>query len=161
MAASLWALARHLEHRDLGREFSRAGILTRRHIVHAAERGRHVSMRPEQHAVDRERPIVEHDRAAHIESMSCDDLPDGGEPTRDAFTQIDVAPDGHVWVQVTAPRGVSATLFDVFDPDGRYLGQLRAPADIYPGPVFHGDRMIGAVPDTLGVRYVVSWRIAR
>lgn len=78
-----------------------------------------------------------------------------------AFTRISVAPGGEVWVQVTPPAGETATLFDIFDPEGRYLGQLRSPTDFHPGPVFRGDRVYGAVRDSLGVSYVVVARILR
>jgi hypothetical protein len=76
-----------------------------------------------------------------------------------AFSRIDPAPDGHLWVTVTPPASETATLFDVFDPDGRYLGQVRSQASFYPRILFRGDHIYGSTADSLGVTYIVKARI--
>jgi hypothetical protein len=44
-------------------------------------------------------------------------------------------------------------LFDVFDREGRYLGEVRGPDGFrtWPTPVFNGDSVWAAVEDDLGV----------
>lgn len=51
--------------------------------------------------------------------------------------------------------------FDVFDPDGTYLGQLEAPRGFqtYPRPTISGDTVWAVVEDELDVPYVVRFRI--
>jgi hypothetical protein len=34
---------------------------------------------------------------------------------------------GYLWTQRSQTEGARSTLLDVFDPDGRYLGEVRAP----------------------------------
>ena len=54
------------------------------------------------------------------------------------------------------------TGFDVFDPQGRYLGFIRSPVSFgYPAPVFQGDKVYGVTYGDLGVPYVVVLRIVR
>jgi sugar lactone lactonase YvrE len=80
--------------------------------------------------------------------------------SKPAFSRIDVAPDGHLWVSVTRPAGVQVA-FDVFDPDGRYLGQVESRASFHPRIIFRGARIYGAARDSLDVEYVVSAIIVR
>ncbi|MGD8700181.1 MAG: hypothetical protein PVJ43_12875 [Gemmatimonadales bacterium] len=51
--------------------------------------------------------------------------------------------------------------FDVFEPDGRYLGMVRAPSGFsrYPHPVFRGDTVWATVRDEFDVPYVVRFHI--
>lgn len=72
-----------------------------------------------------------------------------------------VSSDGFVWVLPRMPDG-GAVAFDVFDPEGVYLG--RIPVDepgLQPGPapVVRGDRLYAVVRDDLGVPYVVTMRV--
>jgi hypothetical protein len=94
-----------------------------------------------------------------------------------AFKNVLVGADGRIWVELhgvsyeTIPmtRGEQAlpafarwrerTTFDVFESDGRYLGNVPLPQ----GGVFHvmrGDRVWGTVRDEIGALYVVRWRVA-
>jgi hypothetical protein len=56
---------------------------------------------------------------------------------------------------------VEPVAFDVFEPDGRYLGMVRAPRGFSwrPQPVFRGDTVWAIVRDELEVPYVVRFHI--
>ena len=56
---------------------------------------------------------------------------------------------------------VEPVAFDVFEPDGRYLGMVRAPRGFStrPQPVFRGDTVWATVRDDLEVPYIVRFRI--
>ncbi len=56
---------------------------------------------------------------------------------------------------------VEETTFDVFDPEGRYLGEVVAPYQVepHPPPVIRGDRIAFVTKDELDVGYVVTMRI--
>jgi hypothetical protein len=96
------------------------------------------------------------------------------------FGDIRVGDDGRIWVHVAAPgveeenpfydpseegtfatRWVTPTVFDVFEPDGRYLGSIRAPKGFSssPEPVFRGDYVWAVVRDELDVQRVTRFRI--
>ena len=55
----------------------------------------------------------------------------------------------------------SGLRYDVFEPDGTYLGTVEPPAGFsrYPTPVFDGDHVWAATRDELGVGRVVRYRI--
>lgn len=101
--------------------------------------------------------------------------------TKPAFTKLYVGRDGRIWVQVSLPgRRVddpdydptdptslpdtwdAGVAFDVFEPDGRYLGHVRAPDDFspYPTPRFDDERVWAVVRDELGVQRLVRFRLA-
>jgi hypothetical protein len=110
-----------------------------------------------------------------------------GEPipdTKPPFERLFVGEDGRVWVvlhqeaaqisvdEETAdeepgrlPRRtwVEPIVFDVFEPDGRYLGPVRAPTgfSFWPTPVFRGDKVWAVVRDDMDVPYIVRFRIVR
>jgi hypothetical protein len=52
-------------------------------------------------------------------------------------------------------------MFDVFDPDGTYLGEVLAPNDMKmaPEPVFNGDNVWAVTADSLGVEFVTRFRL--
>ncbi|MGD2152629.1 MAG: hypothetical protein PVG79_05125, partial [Gemmatimonadales bacterium] len=51
--------------------------------------------------------------------------------------------------------------FDVFEPNGRYLGMVRAPRGFstYPTPVIRGDTVWAVVRDELDVPYITRSHI--
>jgi hypothetical protein len=53
--------------------------------------------------------------------------------------------------------------FDVFEPDGRYLGMVRAPEGFSrsPRPVMRGDTVWAVVRGELEVPYVVRFHVRR
>lgn len=86
--------------------------------------------------------------------------------TKPAFASFSVDRDGYLWVRPTLPGdgipvpddvpGLRLVEYDIFDPDGRYLGRLQN------GPprfVLRGNRMIGWATDELGVTWVLRYRI--
>lgn len=109
-------------------------------------------------------------------------IPDEKPPFRGLF----VGRDGRIWVLLHQPgeripdaqvaeldpddpsprpanRWREPTVFDVFEPDGTYLGQVHGPTEMvfYPNPVFDGDRVWAVVRDELDVEYVSRFRVAR
>jgi len=55
------------------------------------------------------------------------------------------------------------TFFDVFDPEGTYLGQLHTDVDVwrYAQLIIRGDNIYTVATDELDVQYVVRIRIIR
>ena len=80
-----------------------------------------------------------------------------------AFQTVTVASDGHLWVRRHLAHGDGGTAFDVLDPEGRFLGEVRLPAEIAVyGPLLIGrDAIHAVVRDALDVPQVVRWRIVR
>lgn len=93
-----------------------------------------------------------------------------------ALSWIHTGRDGTIWVRVAQPgrvipeeertRGARTfvhepIVLDVFDSDGRYLGQVRPTPDlrIDPHPVFDRDHLWGVVVDEAGVEFVARFRI--
>jgi hypothetical protein len=106
-------------------------------------------------------------------------IPDTKPPFRGLFASR----DGNVWVQLSQPgrpvmtdaeareeeartgrrpyRYAEVSAFDVFDPDGRYLGHVRVPESfrIDPEPVVRGDHVWAVTRDELDVATVVRFRL--
>lgn len=106
-------------------------------------------------------------------------IPDTKPPLRDVFT----GEDGRIWVLLSQPgeptmteaeareeearsgrpvlRFLEPALFDLFEPDGRYLGPVRAPRDLRmsPEPVARGETMWAVTRDELDVPTIVRFRI--
>lgn len=105
-------------------------------------------------------------------------IPDVKPPFRDLVA----ATDGRIWVVLHGPGRLVAEArpdpqggeeepavwaeqvrFDVFEPDGRYLGMVEAPDgfSLAPQPVIRGDTIWGVVRDDLDVqrigRFQVEW----
>jgi hypothetical protein len=95
------------------------------------------------------------------------------------FKGIRVAADGRIWVQLYAPgerlpddpdarpdpRGLpplerwsEPSVYDVFEADGRYVGQVRV-ADRFTPYVMRAEQVWGVERDELGVEYVARYRI--
>ena len=102
--------------------------------------------------------------------------------TKPPFRDVHAGEDGRIWVLLSRPgvkdesvadeatersRGYRESpwsepvAFDVYEQDGRYLGEVTAPVGFlrYPEPVFRGDTVWAAVEDAEGVRYVKRFEI--
>lgn len=62
---------------------------------------------------------------------------------------------------MTPNRWREPMVWDVFEPDGRYLGQVRAPASMArsPRPLIIGDQVYAVMRDDLDVQYLVRYRV--
>lgn len=98
-----------------------------------------------------------------------------------AFRELFAGQDGRIWVLLHAPARpapelavdpspgepapptpwIEPVLFDVFEPDGTYLGQVSAPEGFLtvPAPVFGSQHVWAVVADELDVQSVVRFRI--
>jgi hypothetical protein len=87
------------------------------------------------------------------------DIPDH----RLAIESFGFTRDGHMLVRVVNPPAAQETVFDVFDDEGRYLGQLRVPLRLnaWPAPQIHGEHLLGIALNDLNVDQVVRYRIVR
>jgi hypothetical protein len=82
--------------------------------------------------------------------------------TKPAFATLMVDDRGHLWVAPPRGEGEPGRVFDLFDPEGRYLGVLRTPVTINPLYThFAGDHLYTVATDELDVPYVVRMRIER
>lgn len=69
----------------------------------------------------------------------------------------------HIWV-ITMPAGrEGGWVFDIFDPEGRYLGPVELPFRLRPSPipVFRDGRLYAITEDELEVQYLVVARVER
>jgi len=107
-----------------------------------------------------------------------------GEPiptTKPAWANFFVGERGRIWVllhqeayqietddepedrpgEIPTRTWIEPVAFDVFEPDGRYLGMVRAPEGFarYPHPIFRGDTVWAIVRDDLEVPYIVRFHI--
>jgi hypothetical protein len=75
-----------------------------------------------------------------------------------------LADDGSMWVSlVTQDRKNQGREFDVFDPEGRYLGGVGLPfaLHLYPIPIIRDGFIYGVTEDELEVPFVVRARIVK
>lgn len=75
-----------------------------------------------------------------------------------------MADDGHRWVQrITWDRAGLGRVFDVFDPEGRYLGAVRLPFAVqgWTPIVIRSDRLVAVTEGEREVPFVVRARIVR
>lgn len=92
-----------------------------------------------------------------------------------AFASLWTGPAGSIWVQHVLPpstlseeeledydpqRDTGAPDWDVFDPEGRYLGVVTMPERFAPRSI-HGEHIYGVARDELDVQYVVRLRLIR
>lgn len=75
-----------------------------------------------------------------------------------AYSDFTVDEQGYLWVQPSRPEGAGGTAFDVFSPEGQYLGQV-AYARTLSRPLIRGSAIYGVSPDEDGMPYVVRLRI--
>jgi hypothetical protein len=79
-----------------------------------------------------------------------------------AVRSLLVADDGYLWVEpMTADRTDRGRLFEIFDPEGRYLGRLRLPFRIAGAPVIRGNELLAVTRDELEVPFVVRAKIVK
>jgi sugar lactone lactonase YvrE len=80
--------------------------------------------------------------------------------TKPAFGRFFEDADGYFWVMAPVAEG-EPRRFDVFDPEGRYLGAVQAPEGLglMTLPVVRGDRFHAVVQDDFEVPYVARFRI--
>jgi hypothetical protein len=78
-----------------------------------------------------------------------------------AFQRFAVDDAGYVWAMASLPSATGGTQFDVFEPDGHYLGNVRTDVGIglYVPLLIQRDAMYTVVTDELDVPYVVRLRI--
>jgi hypothetical protein len=84
----------------------------------------------------------------------------GVKPAFDEFVLDDA---GYLWVRLVADAAMDERVFDVFDPDGRYLGQVTSPFPIafYPPPIIRDGRIYAVTRDELEVPFVVSAEVGK
>jgi len=83
-------------------------------------------------------------------------IPSSKPPAEDFFFDD----QGHIYVIRVTTLEDAGKVLDVFDPDGRYLGEVRLPFRIRPPyPVIRGSTMWAVTTDTLEVPFVVRARI--
>ena len=82
---------------------------------------------------------------------------------RPVIQSIHVLEDGHLLVQIVETIGEDSSLFDVFDPEGRFLGPLRFPVPITSKgmPAIFGDTLVGVTLGEFDEPYVVRVTIHR
>jgi hypothetical protein len=73
------------------------------------------------------------------------------------FERLALDDVGYLWVMLSREPDDTITRFDLFDPVGRYLGELAAPHLVEPRPlpVFRNARIYYVTKDELDVQYVV------
>ncbi|HEX5581709.1 MAG TPA: NHL repeat-containing protein, partial [Gemmatimonadaceae bacterium] len=111
-------------------------------------------------------PVTSEERAAAIARL--DSLAQGVRydasripSTHPVLEWFAVAPDGTLWVALTARDGAAERLFDVFDAEGRYLGQVTVPRGLQPPVRVTRDAIYAVVRDELDVPMVVRLRVVR
>lgn len=147
--------------------------------VLAIERDRDpVPVAPDEKANERERITANMRNTDPDWSWDGPPIPD----TKPAYRDVRVDLEGRVWVRLHTrgepipeaefeepedpdarppDRWREPLAFDVFQPDGTYLGTVRAPdrVSIHPRVESRGDRVWAIVRDELDVQYVVRYRI--
>lgn len=105
-------------------------------------------------------------------------------PVKPFFRSLRAGEDGRIWVQLHQPGERVETeeeaepgtdgeapipefrepvAYDVFEPDGRYLGRVQAPEGFQtgPSPVMRGEHVWAIERDELDVQYLVRYRVER
>ncbi len=84
--------------------------------------------------------------------------------TKPAVVSFFCDDEGNLWVKRQAAMpGYEDLLFDLFDPEGRYLGELRLPFPLHsdPEPIVRDGMLHGVTTDDLGAPNVVRARIEK
>ena len=117
-------------------------------------------------------PVTREDVEAAVDAHR-DDVPDRAlrgleeaiPETRPHFETLFTDDAGYLWVgRATAGEGTEGdqgdrSTFDVFDPEGRFLGEVRLGVALTPTPEVAGSRVVGVHQDALGVPHVVVYRL--
>ena len=124
-------------------------------------------------------PVSPAERDQHRDSITEDlrySVPDwewNGPPipeTKPVFKSLHSGRDGRIWVELTSelqdasdPSSGEQVRFDVFEPDGTYLGAVNTPADFRASinPVFDRNHVWAVTRGELDVQRVVRYRIVR
>jgi hypothetical protein len=71
--------------------------------------------------------------------------------------------EGNTWVRIRSSSGEVGREFDIFDPEGRYLGVVEFPFQLRrrPAPVFRDGMLYGVVEDELEVPYIAVARVVK
>jgi hypothetical protein len=71
--------------------------------------------------------------------------------------------DGGIWVEREPEGDETGALYDVFDPEGRYLGEVTLPfaVELTPPPRLRDAFLHGVIRDELDVQYAVRYRIVK
>lgn len=81
--------------------------------------------------------------------------------TKPAFTSLRLDDRGYAWVQPTLPAGETGLAFDVFDPEGRYVGRVALPVEAVRtvNVVVRGDRVYAVVMGEMDEPQVLGFRL--
>jgi hypothetical protein len=84
-------------------------------------------------------------------------------PCGRSFQKILLDDSDHLWVMLEREPDDTSTSFDVFDPIGRYLGEVTAPdrVELRAAPAFRDNTIYYVARDELDVQYVVVAEIVR
>ena len=114
-------------------------------------------------------PVTEADMEAARERLA-DFIRNGGKvdwskipDTKPAAEDFFLDDEGNVWVEPVAAHEEQGKLFDVFDPEGRFLGTVHLPfaLSMNPPPMVRKSVLYGVTEDELEVPYVVRARIVK
>ena len=76
------------------------------------------------------------------------------------YDRVLISADGGVWAQVYEPDIGAPHDWDLFDPEGRFLGEAHVAAGVYPLVVTE-NTVLGIWRDSLGVEHVHQYRFTR
>ena len=74
------------------------------------------------------------------------------------FTQLWVDDRGYLWTARSRPEGTKGSLLDVFDPDGRYLGEVSAPLSLQ-AVLIRGTALYATATDEDDAPVILRFRI--
>ncbi len=77
-----------------------------------------------------------------------------------AYDRVLLSSDGHIWVQIYDPDLWAPHDWDVFDAEGRFVGQVRIENQFYP-MVIDQEAVFGVWRDTLGLEQIRAYRYVR
>lgn len=147
------------------RGFIRSGVSGRYRIVRQNTPGDTVQI------VDlpfRPLPVTEEERAEAIEHLEWF-TNEGGKydasripRTQPVFQNFFTDPDGYLWVQPATTTAERGRRFDLFDPEGRYLGRINADfPTASTAPLVIGDYFYTVTQDEFDIPYLVRARIVK